>query len=262
MSVTKGKLAGLVFENTVRSRVLINLKESKESYKAINQIIISRIKNNNKKLIKDDNKKNFKNNAMKVNNLLDELKHKSKNFESKNIENNKSLNINNSLNKSNQFLKSDNALKILNNKEISLIKLKNKSISIHDSLKLEEFNKNSTNNKSNKKTKKKAEFIFPYYYFFLDIIFDKIKQPHKFCYLSKSYFTVYNFMSQLYDISNYIVLFKNFNLINSAVLNIYEEQGLHISKTLDRINLKDKSLITKINTELKSDKSLLFSKFL
>ena len=129
-------------------------------------------------------------------------------------------------------------------------------------MKLEEFNKNSTNNKSNKKTKKKAEFIFPYYYFFLDIIFDKIKQPNKFCYLSKSYFTVYNFMSQLYDISNYIVLFKNFNLINSAVLNIYEEQGLHISKTLDRINLKDKSLITKINTELKSDKSLLFSKFL
>ena len=264
MSVTKGRLAGLVFENTVRSRIsLINLKESKENYKAINQIIISRIKNsNNKELIKNDNKKNCKNNAMKVNNLLDEIKHKSKKFEFKNIENNKSININNSLNKSNQSLKSDNAIKILNNKEISLINLKNKSITIHDSLKLEEFNKNSTNNKSNKKTRKKVIFIFPYYYFFLDFIFDKIKQPQKFCYLSKSYFTVYNFMGQLYDISNYIVLFKNFNLINSALLNIYEEHGLRISKALDRINIKDKSIIKKINTELKSDKPILFSKFL
>ena len=69
-------------------------------------------------------------------------------------------------------------------------------------------------------------------------------------------------MGQLYDISNYIVLFKNFNLINSALLNIYEEHGLRISKALDRINIKDKSIIKKINTELKSDKPILFSKFL
>ena len=69
-------------------------------------------------------------------------------------------------------------------------------------------------------------------------------------------------MGQLYDISNYIVLFKNFNLINSALMNIYEEQGLRISKTLDRINIKDKTIIRKINSELKNDKSILFSKFL
>jgi hypothetical protein len=263
MSATKGSLAGLVFENKAISRIsLINLKESKENYKSINQIILSRIKNSKKELIKKDNKKNCKNNALKVNNLLDELKHKSKKFQFKNIENNKSLNINNSLNKSNLSLKSDNAIKILNNKEISLINIKNKSISIHDSLKLEEFNKNNKNNKSYKKTKKKVKLIFPYYYFFLDFIFDKIKKPQKFCYLSKTYFIVYNFMGQLYDISNYILLIKNFNLINSALLNIYEEQGLRISKTLDRINIKDKSIIKKIKTELKSDKSILFSKFL
>jgi hypothetical protein len=263
MSVTKRELAGLVFENKVRSRMsLINLNESKGSYNSINQIIISRIKNRNKELIKNDNNKNSKNNFMKGNNFLDELKHNYKNLKFKKIENDKSLKINNSLNKSNQSLKSDNAIKLLNKKEISLNNLKNKSISVHDSLKLEEFNKNSTNNKSNKKTKKKVEFIFPYYYFFLDFIFDKINQPQKFCYLSKSYFTVYNFMGQLYDISNYIVLFKNFNLINSALLNIYEEHGLRISKALDRINIKDKSIIKKINTELKSDKPILFSKFL
>ena len=129
-------------------------------------------------------------------------------------------------------------------------------------MKLEEFNKNIFINKSNKKTKKKVKLIFPYYYFFLDFIFDKIKKPQSFCNLSKSYFTVYNFMGQLYDISNYIVLFKNFNLINSALMNIYEEQGLRISKTLDRINIKDKTIIRKINNELKNDKSILFSKFL
>lgn len=263
ISATKRRLAGLIFENKVRERMtIINLKDSKESYKAINQIIISRIKNSKKELISNANNKNNINNAMKENNLSGELKNNYKIFKFKNIGNDKSLNRNNSMNKSNLPLRSDNTIKILNKKEISLINLKNKSNSFHDSLKLDELNKNIINNKSSKKSRKKLKFIFPYYYFFFDFIFDKIKQPQKFCFLSKSYFTVYNFMAQLYDISNYIILFKNFNLINSALLNIYEERGLRISKTLDRINIKDKTIIKKINTELKNDKSILFSKFL
>ena len=263
MSTTKRRLAGLIFENKLRERrTIINLKESKESCKAINQLIITRIKNSKKELINNDNNKNSINYSMKENNLLGEMKHNYKNFKFKNIENDKSLNRNNSMIKSSLPLKSDNTIKLLNKKEISFINLKNISNSIHGSVKLEEFNKNIFNNKSNKKTKKKVKFIFPYYYFFLDFIFDKIKKPQSFCNLSKSYFTVYNFMGQLYDISNYIVLFKNFNLINSALMNIYEEQGLRISKTLDRINIKDKTIIRKINSELKNDKSILFSKFL
>ena len=111
MSVTKRGLAGLVFENKVRSRIsLINLNESKGSHNSINQIIISRIKNRNKELIKNDNNKNSKNNAMKGNNFLDELKHNYKSLKFKKIENDKSLKINNSLNKSNQSLKSDMTL--------------------------------------------------------------------------------------------------------------------------------------------------------
>jgi len=261
MSSTKSRLVGLVFENkSISGKPIINLKESKDNSKKTNQIIISRIKDSKRGLNKNDNKKINKNNAKKGNNLLDEIKQNNKDFKS--IENFKLLNHNNSLNKSNMSLKSDNAIKIMNKKDISLINLKNKSISIHESLKLEEFNRNSTDNRTNKKTKKKVKFVFPYYYFFLDFIFDKIKQPQKFCYLSKSYFTVYNFMGQLYDISNYIILFKNFNLVNSALRNIYEEQGLKISKTLDRINIKDKIIIKKINTELKSNKSEIFSQFL
>ena len=95
MAGTKRRLAGLVFEKKENSgKPIINLKESSENYKKTSQIIISRIINRKKELIKIDNKKINKNNANKEKNFLEELK---KNKELKGIENFKLLNHNNSL---------------------------------------------------------------------------------------------------------------------------------------------------------------------
>ena len=69
-------------------------------------------------------------------------------------------------------------------------------------------------------------------------------------------------MCQIYDISNYILLFKHFNLLNNIIKKMYEKQGICPSKTFKKINVNDKDIINKVNIELKSDKSVLFSNYL
>ena len=65
-------------------------------------------------------------------------------------------------------------------------------------------------------------------------------------------------MSQIYDISTYITIFKQFYLIKNFLKNVYEEKGYNFLPH-KKININDKNLIEKINTDLKRNKSLLFS---
>ena len=69
-------------------------------------------------------------------------------------------------------------------------------------------------------------------------------------------------MCQIYDISNYIILFRQFNLLNSIIKKIFEKDGLYTSKQLKKINVNDNDIINKVNIELKSEKSILFSNYL
>ena len=79
-------------------------------------------------------------------------------------------------NKSNLSLNNDNIIQILNKQEITKLRKLNsnrKSLSlIRDSKKKEIFT-------NNKKIKKHENKVFPYLYFFLDLIFDKIERPQK-----------------------------------------------------------------------------------
>lgn len=111
-----------------------------------------------------------------------------------------------------------------------------------------------------KNRKRKRNEIFPFYYFFLDLFFDKLINPQKFCFIPKAYFTVYNFMCQIYDISTHIILFKQFNLLNNAVKKIYEERGYCYIYPFQKININDPNVIEKLNYDLKNKKSILFSK--
>ena len=142
-------------------------------------------------------------------------------------------------------------------KEISLINLKKNFLATKESLRLKDsFNNN--NNKENKLWKKK--YIFPIQYFFLNFFFDKLINPQKFFNLSKNYIIVHNFMCQIYDISTHILLFKQFNILNNFLLNIInKEKGYCISHSFKKININDNILIEKLNKDLKSKKSILFS---
>ena len=72
------------------------------------------------------------------------------------------------------------------------------------------FNPDKPQNRYNQH---KMMYIFPYYYFFLDFIFDKFLRPERFFCLPKTYFIVYYYMCQIYDISSHIILFKQVNAL-------------------------------------------------
>ena len=167
--------------------------------------------------------------------------------------------INNSISKckSNISLKDENIIDPLNKKELS---------KYNKAKKLELINEPINLNESTPKTNpiifkpKRMKYLFPFYYYFLDFYFDKLIHPQQFCCVSKKYFTVYNFMSHIYDISTHILLFKQFNLINNSLMHIYEENGFCPAHPFKKINIKDEELMARMNEGLKKrEKSILFS---
>ena len=163
-------------------------------------------------------------------------------------------------NKSNISLNNENLIQILNKQGITNINLNKNSKSFfpfNDS-KMKDSYKTHIQKKINNK---KREHLFPYFYFFLDVFFDKFKKPTKFCCVSKKYFLVYNYMGQIYDISTYIMLFKQFTLLNNFIFEtknpnkyspLYESNG--------KININDNYKLDQLDKELKSKKCVLFSR--
>jgi len=250
MSSTKRKLAGLIFENKEKrpkslfqSRIIYSNKNSnKQMGKQIIEMNQCKNENENNSNIQDNKNSNLEeiNNCLNNNNcLINQMCMKQSN-EQRLYKNNNSSKL---------ILNHDKGIKILNEK-ISKKNLSENPPNAKDHSK--------TKNKTNKR--KVANYIFPYYYFFLDIIFDKLIKPQKFFCIPKAYFTVYNFMCQIYDISTHIILFKQFNSLNNMFLEkIYEHDGICPSKPYNKINICDNTVIEKLNKDLKIKKSILFS---
>ena len=217
MSLTKRKLAGLIFESkeTIPKEIIPKKIESLtkgSSIKDINKLIIGL------------------NNIGKENYIFTNFNNEQKE------------------NKSNIFLNKENdPFTILNKREINL------NQNIESPIKKEIIRK--------KITKKGTNNIFPYYYFFLDFLFDKLINPQKFFCLRKAYFTVYNFMCQIYDISTHIILLKQFNLLNNMILDkIFEDNGICPIKAYNnKININDSKIVQKLNKDLKNKRSIIFS---
>ena len=234
ITLTKRKLVGLIFENIesnpkklIQKKVESLTKES--SINDINNQIIELNKGKDKNIIR--------NLGQKIENNIDQKE--------------------NYFNKSNINLKNENnAIKILNRKELILNeKIKPKELQYSSKMKELTLKKNNNIIK-----KKRAKYIFPYYYFFLDFLFDKLINPQSFFCIKKAYFTVYNFMCQIYDISTHIILFNQFNLLNNMVLEkVFEENGICPTKPYNKININDSQIVQKLHRDLKYKKSILFS---
>ena len=251
MAFIKRNLAGLIFENKSISRSsIIRLNNLKNNFgKLKNEKLFS-----SKEFLKY---KIINNNSFEKQNL-NEINNKNK-YKKIFIEkkDNDKISNNNSINKSNISLKNDKPIKIFNQKDILQINSKNKSVSLHESLKL----------KSSPKIKKKItisnkKFLFSYSYFLCDFFLDRFVNPQKFCLYPKEYFTVYNFMCRLYDISNYIILLNQFILINNALKKIHKKNDIYPSKPFKKINIKDKDIINKLNMDLNNKISVVFSNYL
>ena len=271
-SLTKRELAELIFERREQKNINKNINskinqsvsklnfrsKGNDSHSELIKEKKSNYNNNNNNNNSNYNNSNNKSDIFKINSSQIQMKLSlNNNKEKRSNENN---NINNNLNNESYKQisnKNQNVIKILNNNDISLINSRRKSLINNESFKSKEFSTDS-NIKVNRL--KKRDALFPYLYFFMDLFFDKLIRPQKFFCMSKKYFTVYNFMCQIYDISTHIILFKNFNLLNNILKEIIKERGLRPFHSFNRININDNDIIKQINKDLRIKKSILFSK--
>ena len=239
--IIKRKLAGLFFEN----------REIKH-------------KNNTKNKI-EDIRKNIKIDFHKDN--LEEPKNiLKKEFEQNNNSNIDILNIKNQRKIfGKKFNKKYNLIKKLSleeeNPKIALNK-KNSFSSLIKNNEAFSINENFEQDKTQKKYyKHKMKYIFPYYYFLLDFIFDKLIHPEKFCCLPKTYFIVYNYMCQIYDVSSHILLFKQVNVLKNILVGktFGNEEEINSLRKFQKINIRQTKYIEQLGKDLKQRKSALFS---
>ena len=253
LSVTKRDLAGLIFEKKSTSKISLFKLEgdsNKNLFPGINKKPIKKLDESKNNLLKERNnnpKQNNPSNDININIIQNNISLKN------NFNNNEKNDDKNSNNKSNNGLNNENLIKEFSMKNISLINPKRDSIKINENLKKKELSNNEL-------SKRNQNNLFSFYYFFFDFIFDKLINPRSFLGLSKAYFTVYNFMCQIYDISTHVILFKQFNLLNSTLKKIYEENGFCPAHPYKKLNINNNDLIERLNKDLKKKKSLIFSK--
>jgi len=124
--------------------------------------------------------------------------------------------------------------------------------------------KGDTSQKFKVLKQKKKSYLFPLYYFFMDIFIDKLIKPKSLCCVDKRYLTVYNFMGQIFDISSHIHLFKHYNVIKNIFLSEFSGgKDLHQINMDNKMNINDETLMADINKDLERDENCnLFNKTL
>ena len=263
MSFSKRKLAGILFEKVKLNQIKNISKIQRSSYSSLNNLA-NKLNNNSKKELNNNENEdfsyaqNFENN-FEFNINIKKAKPRTINdfLINKNAENER-INNNISNNKSNLSLKNENIIQILNNQAITKInsnKRRNSVFTFHGS-KLKE----PSDIQKKKINKNKKEELFPYFYFFLDFLFDKFKRPKKLCCVPKQYFIVYNFMCQIYDISTHIILMKQCSILNKILFEIING-GKNVCpfEVNSKININDNYSLEKLGKEMKSTKCLIFS---
>ena len=172
-----------------------------------------------------------------------------------NQKNDNKLSSSNNQSKSHIGLEEDNIIKILNKKEISTLSKNNYNEALY---KPQRKISSSSNNKKVVK-KKSNKHIFPLSYFLMDFILDKFNRPKQLFCINKLYFSVFNYMCRIFDISTHIALIKQFKLNNNLLSRLFsKENGMNQNKFYDKINLNEENIIDKINNDLIENKSFLF----
>ena len=255
LSSINRKMTELLFENlTEKPNRYENYLEEIKSKKNIKNI-----KNNNNK--NNKNSKNNKNNA-----------------HNKNIKNSDENNIVNLTNKDNsKSVQNISAMTLFKKKDIKndspLVRRPGSPLMNHNCIlvndKIEKnFRINSINFKNLvlykrlslryqepafKKKKKKfvSNKLFPLRYYLCSVFIKNIditKNP--FC-MSKKFIKVYSFLCQLFDISSYCVLQREFNVIKNS---LFDEKNIQLIEKTNKINVNSQSFMRDMNDAIGSHK--------
>ena len=89
-----------------------------------------------------------------------------------------------------------------------------------------------------------ANKLFPFKYYFCAIFVKNIDiSKHRFC-MSRKFIKVYSFLSQLFDISSYCVLQREFNTVKTA---LFDEQNIKLIEKTSKINVNSQSFMRDMN---------------
>jgi hypothetical protein len=93
--------------------------------------------------------------------------------------------------------------------------------------------------------------LFPLFYYFFDALIQKLGRPHSFCCLDKKYLIVYNFMGRIFNISSYILLYKNFNIYKTIFSK--EMKDLNFHKYEKKFNINNTELMNNLEQKIFSN---------
>jgi len=238
------KMTELLFENLTEkpNNFQSYIKDIKSKKTLTNKILLSKNKNLNNNN-KNNNKNTEENNIISMTNKDN----------SRNINNYSNVTLINKiyLSKNNNNLESvlnndDKALgknsNNYNNDEGRLIDMKINSINLNNLM------KNSEKSLKQKTFKKNKKFIsnrlFPHRYYLCTIFTKNIDlTKHPFC-MSKKYIKVYYFLCQLFDISSYAILQKEFNIVKNF---IFDEKKIQLIEQKSKINVNDQYFMRDMN---------------
>ena len=133
----------------------------------------------------------------------------------------------------------------LNNKIEDLFSIKSNNLSSNLNISIKNIrSKFSDNNKSGDnslgKFRVKEKYIqktlFPYRYYICSIFIKNINVYKNYSFFSKKFIVVYNFICQLFDISSYLILQKEFEIMKNSIL---VEKYKEILENRKKINVND-----------------------
>ena len=223
-SCLKKNLMGLLFEQTNT----LNINQFNERRSSPNSLLkISKLN-----IINNNNNNQIHNNRKIIDNSFNKMRLSS------------CLYLNEGVNKSN-FLSLNNNNNFKNNNSMIVQKEK---------IKAQKVNNDSIKNIITSVKSYQIKKLFPFHYFLMDVFLDNLVRPEKFNFVSSKYLIIYNYMSQLYDISTYIQLFKQFNILkrNANFAKILENDSnwkININNTATLQKLKN------INIESRKQKT-------
>jgi hypothetical protein len=105
-------------------------------------------------------------------------------------------------------------------------------------------NYNETNNIIKTKTQYLRKQLFPYKYY-LCSIFIKNTDIKKNCFFTKKFIVVYDFICQLFDISSYLILQREFQTMKNTIIEekerkiIEKEQKINVNERFFNMNMKE-----------------------
>ena len=226
--------------------------------------------------LNEQNKKRLLQNINKRKNSMGYWNHtnnKSKFFQNFNNQiNNQNKTLNSSIKNNNNVNYA--GLRVNNNMNISIHNnaeeyscIKNNEVSSTIQLNKSKIRKKfSEENKSNIKNsilkpKLKTHFIqkklFPYKYYLCSIFIKNIDISKKSIFFTRKFIVVYNFICQLFDISSYLILQKEFQIMKNTVMMSKERD---ILESRQKINVNDYSFNTDMKECLDSQKFYILGK--